>query len=91
MMAKIQSDFANDLFDSVKQMIAEETQTLNALSKDSEFMVSVSRDNAEEIDSLIKTAIADAEANKTYEESLIADNEDAEDFDPVPPVGCPVI
>ena len=91
MMAKIQSDFASDLFDSVKQMIAEETQTLNALSKDSEFMVSVSRDNAEEIDSLIKTAIADAEANKTYEESLTADNEDAEDFDPVPPVGCPVI
>ena len=90
-MAKVQSDYAGDLFDSVKQMIGEEQKTLNALSKDSEFLVSVSRNNAEEIDSLIKTAIADAEANKTYEESLTADNEDAEDFDPVPPVGCPVL
>ncbi len=91
LMAKVQSDYAGDLFDSVKQMIGEEQKTLNALSKDSEFLVSVSRNNAEEIDSLIKTAIADAEANKTYEESLTADNEDAEDFDPVPPVGCPVL
>lgn len=91
LMAKIMSDFSGDLFDSVKQMIGEEEKTLNAVSKDTEFLVSVSRNNADEIDSLIKTAIADAEANKTYEESLTADNEDAKDFDPVPPVGCPVL
>ena len=54
-------------------------------------MVSVSRNNADEIDTLIKTAIADDEANKTYEANLLKNNEDAEDFDPIPPVGCPVL
>lgn len=91
LIAKIQSEFSANLFDSVKQMIAEEQKTLSALSSDSEFMVSVSRNNADEIDTLIKTAIADDEANKTYEANLLKNNEDAEDFDPVPPVGCPVL
>lgn len=87
-MATLRAEFGGSLLPSVKQILDEESVTLNALKKDSEFLVGVTRDNASEINSLLMTAVADATANQTYKENL---EKQMEDTTPLPPVGCPVL
>lgn len=84
----LQASFGGKLLPSVAKMVEEEKRTMDALQKDSEFLVNVSRDNAPNINSLLLTAVADATANQTYKENLA---EKTQDLAPVPPVGCPVL
>ena len=87
-MEQLRASFGSSLLPSVSQMMEEETVTMNALQKDSEFLIGITRDNATEVDSLIMTAIADAAANQKYKDNL---ENQSEDLAPVPPVGCPVL
>ena len=80
--------FGVKLMSSVKKMLAEEVKTIKALQTDTDFLVKVNRDNAANIDTLIKTKIADDLATKTYK----ANGADAEEeANSIPPVGCPVL
>ena len=87
-MANLQASFGGKLLPSVKQMLQEETVTMDALQKDTEFLIGVTRDNAKEINSLLLTAAADATANQTYKENLEGS---MEEVSPIPSVGCPVL
>ncbi len=87
-MQALTASFGGKLLPSVTQVLEEETVTMDALQKDSEFLISVTRDNAPEINSLLLTAVADATANQTYKDNLEGQ---MEDLAPVPPVGCPVL
>ena len=87
-MNSLRASFGGKLLPSVSQILDEETVTMDALQKDTEFLVGVTRDNAAEINSLLLTAAADATANQTYKENLEGN---LEDLAPIPPVGCPVL
>ncbi len=87
-MEALKASFGGKLLPSVTQVLEEETVTMDALQKDTEFLVGVTRDNAPEINSLLLTAVADATANQTYKENLEGQ---MEELAPVPPVGCPVL
>lgn len=87
-MQSLQSSFGGKLLPSVQQVLAEEVTTMNALQKDSAFLVGVTRDNASEINSLLLTAVADATANETYKDNLAGK---MEDLNKIPAVGCPVL
>ena len=87
-MENLRASFGGKLLPSVTQILQEETTTMDALQKDTEFLIGVTRDNAAEINSLLLTAAADAAANQTYKENL---ENSMEDLAPIPPVGCPVL
>ena len=87
-MNNLTASFGGKLLPSVQKVLSEETTTMNALQKDAEFLVNVTRDNAAEINSLLLTAVADATANENYKSNL-ADK--MEDLSKVPAVGCPVL
>ena len=87
-MQDLRASFGGKLMPSVQQVLAEETVTMNAMQKDTEFLVNVTRDNAKEINSLLVTAVADAIANETYKDNLGKQMEEASS---VPAVGCPVL
>ena len=61
---------------------------MDAMQKDSEFLVKVSRDNAAEINSLLMTAVADAVATANYENNV---DSKMDELEKVPAVGCPVL
>ena len=89
--AKIQNmraTFGGKLLPSVEQMLAEEETALNALQKDTSFLVDIKRENAPDINSLLMTAIADGIANETYKGKVESQMEGAVS---VPTVGCPVL
>lgn len=87
-METLRTEFGGTLLPSVEQMLGEEKVALDAVKKDSEFLIGVTRDNASEINSLLMTAVADATANQTYKENL---EKQMEDTTPLPPVGCPIL
>ncbi|MBR1777651.1 MAG: hypothetical protein IJ752_03590 [Alphaproteobacteria bacterium] len=87
-MQSLTASFSGKLLPSVQQVLAEETTTMNALQKDTEFLVNVTRDNASEINSLLLTAVADATANENYKDNLSGK---MEELSSVPAVGCPVL
>ena len=87
-MENLRASFGGNLLPSVVQILEEETTTMDALQKDTEFLIGVTRDNAPEINSLILTAVADATANQTYKDNVEAQMEEST---PIPPVGCPVL
>lgn len=87
-MQSLRASFGGKLLPSVTKILEEETTTMNALQKDTEFLIGVTRDNAAEINSLLMTAAADATANQTYKENL---ENSMEELAPIPPVGCPVL
>ena len=87
-MAELQATFGGKLLPSVQKILEEETITMNALEKDEHFSISVTRDNAPDINSLLLTATADDTANANYKEDL---NEQMEEAEKIPPVGCPVL
>ena len=87
-MKALEASFGGKLLPSVKQVLAEETATMDAMQKDTEFLVGVTRDNAKEINSLLLTAVADATANANYKKNL---NSKMDELTSVPAVGCPVL
>lgn len=87
-MQGLKASFGGKLLPSVQQVLTEETTTMNAMQKDVEFLISVTRENAKEINSLLMTAVADATANENYKENLSGK---MEELSPVPAVGCPVL
>lgn len=87
-IAELKRQYSGKIMPSVQQILDEETRTIKAMEKDKEFLVDVTRSNAADIDSLIKTAVADRVANETYQTNL---DQQMEDMSPVPAVGCPVL
>ena len=87
-MQELKASFGGKLLPSVQKILDEETKTMNAMQKDSEFLVNVTRDNAAEINSLLLSAVADATANENYKDNL---SEKMEEAEKIPPVGCPVL
>lgn len=87
-MQNLKSSFSGKLLPSVSKVLAEETTTMNAMLKDTEFLVNVTRENAKEINSLLMTAVADATANENYKDNLSGK---MEELSPVPAVGCPIL
>lgn len=86
-MNKLSASFGGALLPSVKKILTEETRTMDAMQKDSEFLITVTRDNAAKINSLLQTAVADATANENYKDNV---NQQMEEASKIPPVGCPV-
>ena len=76
------------LLPSVKQMLDEESTALKAIQKDTSFLVSIQRENAPDINSLLMKAIADMIADQTYKANIEQQTQDAS---VVPDVGCPVL
>ena len=87
-MADLKASFGADLLPSIQKVLAEETVAMDALQKDTEFLINVTRDNAKEINSLLLTAVADATANENYKSNL---SDQMEDAAKIPAVGCPVL
>lgn len=75
------------LLGEVQEMINDEMETMNALQKDSEFLIGVSRDDRKEIEDLLNKARADKEANALYKENL---KDQQKDLSKVPEVDCPI-
>lgn len=86
--ADLRSEFGASLLPSVEKMLNDEATTMNALDTDTESLVRVTHENAAEINDLLRQAIADAEAQKAYEDNVASQMGDT---DPVPDVGCPVL
>lgn len=87
-IAAMRSEFSGKLLPSVEQKINQEMTVMDALNADTNSLVRVTHENAAEINDLIREAVADAEANKAYEENVA---KQMADTDPVPDVGCPVL
>lgn len=87
-IALLKGRFGGKLLPDLQKMIVQENATMDAMQKDSEFLVKVSRDNAAEINSLLMTAVADAVATANYENNV---DGKMEELEKVPAVGCPVL
>lgn len=87
-IATLRQQYAGKILPSVKEMIDEENKTIDALNKDADFLVDIDRDNAPDIDALIKNKVADNVANATYKANMASD---ADEANAVPAVGCPVL
>ncbi len=87
-IASLRQEFAGKVLPGVQATIGDENKTIDALKKDTDFLIDIDRDNAPDIDSLLKTKIADDMANATYEANMANDMNEA---NAVPAVGCPVL
>lgn len=87
-IASLRQKYAGKVLPGVQATIDDENKTIDALKKDADFLIDIDRDNAPDIDSLLKTKIADDVASATYEANMA---NDANEANAVPAVGCPVL
>lgn len=75
------------LREEIKKILTTEEGFRKAMEKDSAFLLDIARGNYKNVDSDLKTAAADDEAEKVYKANM----EKKDDGEELPPVGCPVL